>query len=260
MARITDRDIEVRMRPVLEELSRYFKQRVRIERKVEKPNAGKQINITPKPNREQTEYLRSIIDYPNLSVTARGTNLFGFSSNKMTKLKKILLEMEFMVEFTVDLGKEYGGRGKLLRLTRLGYQTLKMKPPTEQRGIHARESLEHLWWKEQIHKDYQARGYEAEIEYRLNGKSADIGVRKGDETVAVEVELTPKNAVPNLRKNLEAGFTRTIIACKNSKVKKEVERKVRAYAEENGVPDSKYKIILLNEFPFVKKLHQEIRG
>ena len=209
---------------------------------------------------EETEYLQSILDHPNLSVTARGTKLFGYSSNKMTNLKKILMDMGLLHAFTVDLGREFGGRVMLIRLTDKGYEALQKKPPEGQKGIHERESLEHLWWKEQIKKDYEKRGYRAEIEKELNGKQADIGVSKGDEIVAVEVELTPKNAVSNLKRNLEAGFTRTLIACKNYRVKKEVEQKAKAFAEENNIPESKYRILLLSEFPFIKQLYREIRG
>ena len=260
MSYVTDKDIEERMKPVLKELSQYFKPRVRIERKPEKPAPEKGKKAAPKLNSEMVDYLQSILDKPNLSVTARGTKLFGWSSNKMTKLKKILMEMGLLHTFTVDLGREFGGRVMLIRLTDSGYQALKRKPPEGQFGIHLRESLEHLWWKEQIKKDYEARGYKAEIEKELNGKQADIGVTKGGEIVAVEVELAPKTAVSNLKRNLEAGFSRTLIACKNYRVKQEVERKVKSFAEENNIPASRYRILLLSEFPFIKKLHREIRG
>ena len=260
MGYVTDKDTEERMKPVLEELSQYFKPRVKIERKVEKPVPEKLKKAPPKLNREMIDYLKSILDKPNFSVTARGTKLFGWSSNKMTKLKKILMDMGLLHTFTVDLGREFGGRVMLIRLTDEGYKALKRRPPEGQFGIHLRESLEHLWWKEQIQKDYAARGYKAEIEKELNGKQTDIGVTKGDEIVAVEVELSPKNAVSNLKRNIEAGFTRTLIACKNYRVKQEVEKKVKSFAEENNIPDSKYRILLLSEFPFIKQLHREIRG
>ncbi len=260
MGYVTDKDIEERMKPVMEGLSQYFKPRVRMVRKAEPPKSEKVNKVPPQLSREMIDYLQSVLDKPNLSVTARGTKLFGFSSNKMTKLKKILQDMGLLHTFTVDLGRETGGRVMLTRLTDRGYQALKQKPPEGQKGIHARESLEHLWWKEQIQKDYQARGYKAEIEKELNGKQADIGVSKGGEIVAVEVELAPKNAVSNLKRNLEAGFTRTLIACKNYRVKQEVERKVKAFAEENNIPENKYRILLLSEFPFIKQLYKEIRG
>ena len=79
-------------------------------------------------------------------------------------------------------------------------------------------------------------------------------------TVAVEIELSPKNAVTNFRQDIDAGFTRTIIACKNIRVKKEIENKITSFIEKNPVYAEKARIILLSQYPFLKKLSSEIRG
>ena len=147
----------------------------------------------------------------------------------------------------------------MLRLTDEGYKLLGKTPQTKD-SLAKYGSLEHQWWQEHIAKDYSERGYNAVIEKNLNGKSADIGVMTKDEMVAVEVELTPKNAITNFKQDLDAGFNRVIIACQNTRVKKEIERKLQSFLEQHYSYRGKAKVILLNEFPFVKKLMAEIRG
>lgn len=259
MGFVTDKDIEERMRPVLKELSRYFKPRVRIEKKAQQPAPSSQAKVPTKPSREMVDYMESIIDLPNLSVTARATRL-GLSSNKNNRIKKALLGLKLITSFTVDLGKSYGGRVTLLRLTNEGYQALKLDPPKNQKGIHQRESLEHLFWKEVIYRTLSSKGYKAEIEYELNGKEADIAYVKDGIRTAVEIELSPKNCVRNLKRNIEAGFHKTISACKNHTVMKAIETRVDAFADENNIDESRYQILLLSELELVKDLHKEIRG
>ena len=209
---------------------------------------------------EEREYLKSIIEYPNRSVTARGEKLFGFSADKRTRIKRNLLDKKLIDEFTVGLGRPFGGRVKLLRLTDKAYDILGKKPVKKDPGLLQRRSSEHIWWQEHIARDYSARGYQAIIEKQMNGKSADIGVVKNNEVVAVEVELSPKNAITNLKQNIDAGFTRTIIACKNKSTKKEIETKLTSFFKKNLTYQDKATVILLTDFPFVKKLFQEIRG
>ena len=131
--------------------------------------------------------------------------------------------------------------------------------PSHNSALPKRGSLEHIWWQECIAKDYSARGYKAIIEKQLNEKSTDIGVMKDNEIVAVEVELSPKNAITNFKDNIDAGFTRTIIACKNNKVKKETKKKLTSFLGQNPNYEEKAKVILLTDFPFVKSLFKEMK-
>ncbi|MEW5911318.1 MAG: hypothetical protein AB1814_02080 [Thermodesulfobacteriota bacterium] len=206
---------------------------------------------------EEHEYLESVYEYPNLSLTARGEKL-ALSADKRTRMKNSLIQRKMLVEFSVDLGSDYGGRVKMLRLTDEGCKAIGRKAPG---SVSPRQgSFEHLWWQVFIANDYAARGYKVNIEKLLNGKSADIGVRKGSEIVAVEVELTPKNSLYNFKADIDAGFARVILACKNQNVKTQVEKKINAFIEDNPRYEGKARIMLLNEFPFVKSLKKEIRG
>ena len=259
MGNVTEKDIEARMKPVLEELSKYFKPRVRMVRKAEPPKSEKGKKAPPKPSREQLDYLRSIWVKPDLSVTARG-KAHGFSANKSTRLKKKLIEDGLVCEFSVDLGRDFGGHVKLLKLTNLGLKAIGKVPPKPLEGIAERQGHGHRWWSDKIFSDYKARGYRAIREYSLNGKAADIGVITEKEKVAIECEISPKNITANFRKNMEAGFDRSIIACKNKAVLKQAEIGLSAFVAERPEYQNKFRLVLLNEFPFIKKLRKEIRG
>ena len=206
----------------------------------------------------EESYLMGIINHPNMSVTARGIILHGLSADKNTKTKKELLSRRLINELTIQLGKAFGGTVKLLKLTENGYKALGKIPPKtrpERQG-----SLEHIWWQENIARDYEVRGYKVHIEQELNDKFADIGVEKNNELVAVEIELSPKNAIYNFRADINAGFNRVIIACKNIAVRKQIETQLLSFVSENPSYFNKSKVIVLSEFPFVKKLHKEVRG
>lgn len=277
---VTDSEIAISMKPVLADLSKYLVKRVPTKR--DEPEQPKQKKKKPgrrggkKPGRQQTSasgrqgnseqtalsenergYVESIIAEPNLGVTARAKR-FGLSADKSTKLKNGLIAKSLIDDFSVDLGREFGGRVKMLRLTDDGYKALGKKPP--EKPSPQQGSLEHIWWQVHIAHDYAERGYRANIERQLNGKSADIGVSNGAETVAVEVELYPKNVVYNLRADIDAGFSRVIVACKNKRVKDEAKRQINSFIENNPSYEGKYKVVLLKDFPFVKKLFKEIRG
>lgn len=207
---------------------------------------------------EEQEYMASILEHPNMGVTARREKIFGWSADKGTRLKNGLIDKGLIDEFSVDLGKAFGGRVKMLRLTERGYKALGITPPE---SLSPRQgSFEHIWWQVQIANDYAQRGYTANIEKVLRSKSADIGVSNGKEWVAVEVELSPRTALSNFRQNIDAGFARTIIACKNAKVKKQVEATLDSFLERNPSYKGKGTVMLLADFPFVKQLHKEIRG
>lgn len=279
---MTDSEIAMLMKPVHASLEKYLVRRQPIQeeepeqaKKNPKKKSGRQggsvsgrqgdsvssgqggSSQQPIISDEEHDYLESVYEYPNLSLTARGEKL-ALSADKRTRMKNTLIGKEMLAEFSVDLGSEYGGRVKMLKLTDEGYKAIGKKGPAT---VSPRQgSFEHLWWQVFIANDYAARGYKVNIEKLLNGKSADIGVAKGNEMVAVEVELSPKNAVYNFRADINAGFNRVIIACKNSKVKKQVEQQLTSFIEDNPRYDGKARIILLQEFPFVKSLRKEIRG
>lgn len=286
---VTDSEIEVVMKPVHASLAKFLVKRQQVQdeepeqtKKKPKKKAGRQRSgnsanrggsISANPgggvsggqddsgqttlSEEERDYLQNVYKFPNLCLTGRKEKL-ALSADKSTRVKNSLVGNGLVVEFSVDLGKNFGGRVKMLMLTKKGYGVMGV---TGENEFSPRQgSFEHIWWQTYIAKDYAQRHFRANIERVLNGKSADVGVQRGNEIVAVEVELTPKNALHNFKADTDAGFARVILACKNQNVKSQVEKKINAFIKDNPKYEGKARIMLLNEFPFVKSLKKEIRG
>ena len=78
---VTNEEIEILMKPVVQEINKFLVPRIIIERP---ENEKEQIKVSG----EGKEYMKSILEYPNLSVTARGEKLFGFSADKRTRINR----------------------------------------------------------------------------------------------------------------------------------------------------------------------------
>ena len=76
----------------------------------------------------------------------------------------------------------------------------------------------------------------------------DVTVAKeGGKMTAVEIALTPKIEMRNSKEDLAVGFDKVLIACRNKKVKEEVERKIEeSFDDKDRV---KIQICLLTDFP-----------
>ena len=110
----------------------------------------------------------------------------------------------------------------MLEITEAGYKYFKIKNPMQQ----GKGSSEHKYWQRRILSNHYESGRKAKIEWYLNGKSADLGVVMDGKLMAVEVALTPKNEMRNIKEDLDVGFHSVLVACRNSKVKQEVDKRI----------------------------------
>jgi len=60
------------------------------------------------------------------------------------------------------------------------------------------------------------------------GKTVDLGIVKGGQRIAVEVETGKSDAIRNIRKDLEAGFDHVISVALTAGVKKKIERQLES--------------------------------
>ena len=180
-----------------------------------------------------------------LSVTQR-RDILGLSTYTNDRIKKALLAKGLVEELSINLGRNTQGIAKFLELTEFGYRALKRKCPT-MRPLNT--SPEHWWWQRRIEHFYRDQGYEAEIEMALNGKRADVGLIKDGVKIAVEVGMTAKNEVVNVRRDLGAGFERVLVACRNAQVLCAVKQNLDVLTENER---KRVKLILLSDFSFVR--------
>ena len=279
---VTDSEIEQLMRPVLQELSRHLVKREPIEEdepqqaKKKKPKKKSRMqggrksgtqggNVSGRQgdsehiviSEEEKDCLVSVFENPIYNLSAH-RNRLAYSADKFSNVKTELLNSGLVDEFSVDLGKDFGGRVKMLSLTDKGYKALNKKQPKKPSSRQG--SLEHQFWANQIEIFYRQNGFKASLERTLNGKAADVGIQKNGEVFAVEIELSPKNCLYNFKTDIDAGFAKVIVACKNQNVKNQSEKMINAFMVENPEYEGKAKIMMLNEFSFTKSLGRKIRG
>ncbi|GAB6909488.1 hypothetical protein JCM12296A_53320 [Desulfosarcina cetonica] len=202
-----------------------------------------------KLNRHERSILFAVYEDPTRCIT-KLSSFLGLSSYLMSKKKKSLIKDGYVEQFTVNLGKQSGGTITLLAITDEGYKAIGREPKSKKLQ---NESWEHHWWKNQIHEFYRKKGIPSEIEKSFNGKHADVGIVWKGENVAIEVELTPKNAIQNIVKDVEAGFSRVVSCAKNKAVQNAIIKMFESY---EGYADLKEKVTfrIFYEFGFVKEI------
>lgn len=256
---VSDAEIDALMAPVISRLEQFVKPRMRIEEEQKEKTHEKlktrpqepQINKEkyPKLNEKEKEYLESVHANPHYSVTRHGQAL-GLSSYMMDKLKKSLIEKGMIEEFSINLGKEFGGTVKFLELTDAGHKMLGKR----QKDKPARQcSQEHWWWQRQIHTYYAKKNYKSEIEMLRGSKRADVGVVHNGRALAIEVELSAKNAVANVKEDLENGFDSVRVACRDTAIKHDAEKALQSWQGYTAVKE-KIEVCLLTDFSFIKEL------
>ncbi len=202
---------------------------------------------TDLPSDEERAWLQFAYDHPNATNKQRMQDQ-ALSSDKNNRIKNNVVANGYIEEFTVNLGPKTGGNVHLVILTQKACHLL-CKPFHK---VPRNCSLEHYWWQRNVCAFYRSLGFDSRVEYALNGKNADVGFVKNGKHVAIEIELTPTNALSNVRRCLEAGFSRILVACKNSRVKALIKKGIEQSTEYSG--NQNVKVILLSEFSFVKDI------
>ena len=133
-----------------------------------------------------------------------------FPDTKETGLKESLIEKGLLEQKETREGDK-GRLAKVLTLTNKGEALLKKSAPAGKGGD------EHKQLQLMIKEEAELFGWKAVIEERI-GKSletVDVGLKKDDVRVAVEISSTskPEYEVSNIRKCLEAGYDYVVSVC-----------------------------------------------
>ena len=198
------------MNAVLERLKAHVTPRIQLESRA----AGKF-----RLSSQAEQYLKDILRDPDIPFTTRGDR-FGYTAHMTNKVKNELISKGLVNQYEVNLGRV----NKLLEITEAGYAYLKVEP-RKQRG---KGSSEHKYWQRRIRCHYQdSLGLKAKIEGHRNKKLVDLSVTEEDgKLLAVEIAITAKNEIRNIREDLNVGFDKVMVACRNKKVKQQVDKKI----------------------------------
>ncbi len=85
----------------------------------------------------------------------------------------------------------------------------------------------HHWVQRRAVRYFEGRGLRAEIEGVLAGKRADVAIHTASGVQALEVEMSPANAIANVVRDLDAGFCRVLVVGKNASVKRAIEQQLK---------------------------------
>ena len=86
----------------------------------------------------------------------------------------------------------------------------------------------HEFWKHQIAKYYESRGFRVIMEKPINGgKTVDLSIENHGKKIAIEVETGRSNALWNIEKALKAGFDEVISVAVNDDVLENLKRQIQ---------------------------------
>jgi hypothetical protein len=188
---------------------------------------------------DEKSFLMEIYLKPYFSITQHYENL-NLSAGKGHRIVKALARKQLCNIQEINLGGR-GGLTKFLVLTEQGYETIGMK---EKKHISRGAGFEHEFWQLKIAETLKNQGYKVEIEKNLNNKFIDIGVETEKGIIAIEIAISSEHEQENIHKDKEAGCCLVIVACRNEKVRQEVEKIAQNTLFENT---GKAKVCLVQE-------------
>ena len=188
-------------------------------------------NTIPSPflTPQEKSFLECVLQNPTLTVTGiyRNQNLSPYMGDK---IKSILKDKGLIKEVTTHLGQ--GGRiAKFLLLAPSGFEALNIGFDEGKGGVL------HRCWQSSIKFYAEAVGYEVRIEEPLTGskETVDLGLSRKNMRIAVEISITtkPEHEVGNIRKCLEAGYTKVVLLLtEEDKLNEFLELSKKAFTED----------------------------
>ena len=152
-------------------------------------------------------------DHPGTFVTRMYKEL-ALSGYRGDKLKGSLIEKGLIAQEETRSGKR-GRLAKVLALTATGQDRAKRV------GLAGKGGDDHKRFQQMIREQAEVYDWSAEVEERIprTQETVDVGLRKGDVRVAIEISSTTKaeHEMQNIRKCLEAGYDCVVSVCSEDK-------------------------------------------
>jgi len=182
-------------------------------------------------------FLKHVAKKPFLFHSERYKGL-SLSGSKGNAIKKDLVRDDYFEETEINTRKR-GANPKIVGLTKKGKQVLREKDVENvERG---KGGLEHRFWQHTIAEHFEEKGYDAKIEHEIDGKSIDV-YAENEERIGIEVAMSAKGEVENIKQNLKLGLDQNIVTCKYESIMSELGVKMRKKMGEEKIKQVKFQV------------------
>ena len=179
---------------------------------------------------ELLEYLKSIARKPFLNATQRDESE-GVTASKGNTIRKKLIQQGLVNPISINPGSGRGRSFQLLELTEKGLDLMSQFDVKPSAG-HGRGRLAHRWWCHTISEWLNSRGGKSVIEDDSLGARVDISATTGNQKIAIEIEMSRGHELENVKKDLQAGFSKVVSLVEEpaavDRVKAKLERELGA--------------------------------
>ena len=184
--------------------------------------------------------LMDIKNHPGSGVVERYKRL-RMSRRKGNRAKQALMKKGHIRQIPIIIKK---GKVVLLELTSTGKIILKRINGHDYDKKRTGGAV-HEFWKEEIAKYYEGKGFRVIKEKAVNGgKTVDICVLNEGKRVAVEIETGRSDALWNIQKDIEAGFDEVVSVA----VDEEVLARLRTAISKAYSDKKKVKVVCAKDF------------
>ncbi len=235
------------------------------EKEKPKPMTEIKREVAMNDNKKIHEFLINISEKPFLQFTERLSDLkFGESIAEADRIKKLLIDQDYVVEYKIKLKKGRGSKASYLEIAPAGKDYLIGNGYKPVRIIEGKSGYLHSLIVIKLIKPFYESKYLLEIEGKNKGFDCDLAVcddRK--KLVAVEVSYTTNAAdeIRNIRRNINAGYEKVqiIVVAISKEGKSIVEDEGRAIIKKQAFTEafskdldepfySKVQVLTLKEF------------
>ncbi|MEW6686579.1 MAG: hypothetical protein AB1393_10300, partial [Candidatus Edwardsbacteria bacterium] len=198
--------------------------------------------------RKILQLLNEIATNSFLTFTEHIDNLNFHSVADADRIKKILLEKNFVNEYKIKLKKGRGSLGSYLELTEEGKNFLHENGFKPSNSYEGKSGFLHALIVHKLIKPFYEKSYEVLIEGKNKGYDCDLGIYRSDKAkcaVEVSVTTTPEDEIKNIKRDLNSGYenVQIIIVATSNKDNAIVEDEEKAMVKKQALREA-----LIKEF------------
>ncbi|MEW6687310.1 MAG: hypothetical protein AB1393_14090 [Candidatus Edwardsbacteria bacterium] len=198
-------------KPIPEEEKQRVLNMIFQELEKEKPKAKTMLEIKQEAEtsdkRKILQLLNEIATNSFLTFTEHIDNLNFHSVADADRIKKILIEKNFVNEYKIKLKKGRGSLGSYLELTDEGKNLLSENGFKPSNSYEGKSGFLHALIVHKLIKPFYEKNYEVLIEGKNKGYDCDLGIYRSDKAkCAVEVSVTTgiEDEIKNIKRNLNS--------------------------------------------------------